>query len=117
MSLLSNLKKRGLKDVLSSRIFSYIESKLQLFSGVYLKKDDVISYAEQVIYKRVMCNDCYIAGECLHCGCDFNDLTVSTIASCSKNKWGKIMNKNDWENYKKKYMNGVDFGLVTKNKI
>ena len=114
MSLLENIKKRGLRDIFSMRVFSYIESQFQKIFGVRTKHEDQIAYAEQQIYKRVMCNNCYKDGVCEHCGCGFSDLTISKEAVCSQNRWGKVMPANSWEEYKSKYLSGIEFGLVKK---
>lgn len=114
MSLLSNIKKRGLKDILSKRIFSYIEAQFQKVFGVWTKQKDQKAYAEQIIYKRAMCPECYQKGECVHCGCNFNDLAISKEAVCSAQRWGKIQDAKNWEEYKSKYLSNVDFGLVKK---
>lgn len=116
MGLLTNLKKRGLKDIFSKRVFAYIESIKQKVFGVKTPQKDMIAYAEQIIFKRTMCPGCYEAGHCLHCGCDFKDLSVSKEATCSEGKWGKVMNDKEWAEYKDKYMSGIDFGL-TKKKV
>jgi hypothetical protein len=114
MGLLTNLKKRGLKDIFSKRVFAYIESIKQKIFGVKTPQKDMIAYAEQIIFKRAMCPACHEAGHCLHCGCDFKDLSVSKEATCSEGKWGKVMNDKEWAEYKDKYMSGIDFGLVKK---
>lgn len=116
MSVITNIKKRGFKDILSKRVFAYLESKWQSIFGVRIKKDDAIAYAEQIIFKRSMCAPCYAKGECLHCGCNFRDLSVSTEATCSQGRWGKTLNSKDWQSYKEKYLHGIDFGFIKFNK-
>lgn len=114
MGVFTNIRKRGLRDIFSKRIFSYFESLWQKIFGNRISQADSVAYAEQVIFKRVMCQECYEKGECIHCGCNFKDLSVSKEATCSEGKWGKILNEKEWEEYKSKYMSGVDFGLVKK---
>lgn len=112
MSILTNIKKRGFKDIFSLRVFSYIESKLQKIFGVFTKEDDQIAYSEQILFKGIMCSECKEKGECIHCGCNFESISVSKSATCSQGKWGKVLNKKDWEDQKSKYMKGLKFGLV-----
>ena len=112
MSIITNIKKRGLRDIFSKRVFAYLESKWQGIFGVRMKKDDAVAFAEQVIFKRSMCQPCYVKGECLHCGCNFKELSISTQATCSQGRWGKILNAKDWNSYKEKYLSGVDFGFI-----
>lgn len=115
MSVIENIKKRGLKDIFSKRIFSYIESQFQKIFGVRTKHKDQIAYAEQIIFKKTMCSDCAKAGVCTHCGCNFYDLSVSKESVCSQGRWGKVKSSKDWEEYKSKYLSGIEFGLVKKN--
>lgn len=114
MSLISNIKKRGLRDIFSTRVFAYIEAQLQKIFGVWTKQEDQIAYSEQILYKGVVCSECKAKGECVHCGCSFPDLAVSKIAVCSQGSWGKVMNNKDWEEYKKTYLSGTEIGFVRK---
>lgn len=114
MGILTNIKKRGLKDIFSKRIFSYFESIKQKLFGQRTSHKDMIAYAEQIIFKRSMCPECYQKGECIHCGCNFKDISISKEASCSEGKWGKILEDKEWGEYKDKYMPGIDFGMVKK---
>ena len=116
MGLLTNIKKRGLKDIFSFRVFSYIESQLQKVFGIRTEKKDQIAYSEQIIFRGCMCSDCKDNKSCLHCGCPWEDLQVSKISTCSQGRWGKVMKHEDWEDYKSKYLNNVEFGLVKKVK-
>ena len=116
MNLINNIKKRGLKDIFSFRVFAYIESILQKLFGIRTKQEDQVAFAEQIIFRSVMCKPCQENKSCLHCGCDWNDLVTSKTATCSEGRWGKIYNKKDWENYKSKYLHNIDFGFVTKKK-
>lgn len=116
MSILTNIKKRGFKDIFSFRVFSYIESQLQKIFGVRTKQKDMVAYAEQIQFKAIMCPECKDGGSCVHCGCNFQDLQVSKISTCSQGRWGKVMEHEDWEKYKNKYLNNVEFGLVKKVK-
>lgn len=115
MSLIENIKKRGLKDIFSTRVFSYIEAQFQKIFGVWTKQEDQIAYSEQILYKGIVCSDCKKNGSCTHCGCSFPDLAVSKISVCSQGNWGKVMNNKDWENYKKTYLVGTEIGFVRKN--
>ena len=114
MSIFTNIKKRGLKDIFSKRVLSYIESILQKIFGVRTKHKDQIAYAEQIIFKKSLCPECAKAGSCVHCGCNFYDLSVAKDSVCSIGRWGKVQDANSWEEYKNKYLSGIEFGLVKK---
>ncbi len=112
MSVFENIRKRGLKDIFSKRVFAYLESIKQKLFGVRMRKEDAIAYAEQIVFKRSMCRECYDRGACVHCGCSFEDLSLSTQATCSAGKWGKTMDSESWNRYKSEYLKGTDFGIV-----
>jgi len=116
MGLLTNIKKRGLKDIFSFRVFAYIESQLQKVFGIRTKQKDQIAYSEQIIFKKSLCSECAEKNQCIHCGCDWTGLATSKISTCSQGRWGKVMKHEDWEDYKSKYLNNVEFGLVKKVK-
>ena len=107
MSIFTNIKKRGFKDILSTRVFSYI-------FGVWTAKKDQVAYSEQILWKGIICPECKAKGECAECGCNFFDLSVAKNSVCSAGRWGKIMPANSWEEYKSKYLSGIEFGLVKK---
>lgn len=114
MGIVDNIKKRGTKDIFSKRVFAYIESLKQKFFGVWTKKEDQIAYAEQIIFKGAMCPECKANGSCIHCGCNFDDLAMSKVATCSDGRWGKVLNNKKWKEYKDKYLVGIDFGFIKK---
>lgn len=114
MSIFTNFKKRGFKDILSARVFSYISSKFQSIFGVWTAKKDQVAYSEQILWKGIMCSECKAKGECVECGCNFYDLSVAKNSVCSAGKWGKVQDANSWEEYKSKYLSGIEFGLVKK---
>lgn len=115
MSILTNIKKRGLKDIFSNRVFAYIQSQWQKIFGIRVSsKKDAIAYAEQVLFRKIMCPECAKAGACLHCGCAWDELATAQKSTCSQGRFGKIENANSWEEYKSKYLSGIEFGLVKK---
>jgi hypothetical protein len=67
-----------------------------------------------VLFRGVMCPECKAKGECIHCGCNFYDLSISKNGTCSSGNFGKIMNAKDWEEYKKTYLSGTEIGFVRK---
>lgn len=108
MSIIQNLKKRGLKDILSvSKWVLYSRAKVRQdegttfgSEGINIKNEDVISYIEQVIYRKDLCIDCFQKGECLHCGCKSPDLFLDKDMVCSGNNFQEMMSKEDWEIFK-----------------
>ncbi len=115
MSILTNIKKRGLKDIFSKKIFAYIQSQWQRIFGIRVSsKKDAIAYAEQVIYRGFMCKKCKEDGVCEICGCPWAELATAQKSTCASKKWGTIDSAKDWEEYKSKYLSGTEFGLIKK---
>lgn len=61
--------------------FYYLHAKL-----VKWLVPDTSSLVITAMYKASKCPDCYKATECIHCGCDFNEM-VLTNKPCPENKW------------------------------
>ena len=57
---------------------------------------------EQILYRMQVCkDDCMVKGECKYCGCDVPK-KMFVIESCNEGeRFPDIMNKEDWEQYKK----------------
>lgn len=68
------------------------------------------SYAEQVLYRSILCRDCLIAGSCTHCGCTVPENMFSAINYCSDEKWGPMKPYGSWEDFKNK--NNIKFKLL-----
>lgn len=103
MSILSNIKKRGLKDILNpAKWVIYIKYLFHKQAGVKIPEDEIISYAEQVIYRSTHpgCQQCVRAGECVHCGCKIPELFFEKDMECSGGHWSAMRSPEDWENYK-----------------
>ena len=115
MSILTNISKRGLKDIFSKKVFAYIQSQWQKVFGIRVSnKKDAIAYAEQVVYRGFMCKNCRDKGECEVCGCPWDELATAQKSTCAGKRWGVIESANSWEEYKNKYLSGTEFGLIRK---
>lgn len=55
---------------------------------------------EQIAFRARVCEDCVALGECKACGCPTPDKFFST-EPCDGNTYPRMMNKEDWEKYKK----------------
>lgn len=80
-------------------IKSFLEGNLQLgLEQLNLQPQHI---QEQIAYRRLICkNDCAIKNECIICGCDFKGKT-SVKESCNPDRFPDLMNKVEWELYKK----------------
>lgn len=112
MSLWTNIKLRGLRDILNpSRWMLFLRSKKGDVLGTSFKvgdsnitvtNEELQSYVEQVMYRESFeeCRRCLNEGACTHCGCD-RSLFLDPEMECSGGNWGKIMKPNKWREFKK----------------
>ena len=110
MSLLTNLRKRGLRDILSLkkiRVFFRFLTKGKKEKYEELK---VREYLEQIVFRMRKCPDCVEAGECLHCGCKSPELFYDKDNYCSEDRWQEMKNPEEWRKHKKKH------GIIIKPK-
>lgn len=55
---------------------------------------------EQVLYRANLCRPCYVNGSCLECGCKTPEMFYAMAKVDSKERWGKMMNEEQWEKFK-----------------
>lgn len=104
MSLITNIKKRGLKDALNPK-------KWKIFARYFffraLKKEypelSVPEFIEQATYRMSHpgCRECVLKGECVHCGCKSPDLFIDKDNWCSGEHWYEMQPPHLWEEFKK----------------
>ena len=84
-------------------IYSYIEGNSQrVLEELKLQPEHI---REQIAYRRLLCkDDCAITDKCKECGCDFKGKT-SVKESCNLERFPNLMNKLEWDKYKK--INGI----------
>ena len=95
MSILANLKARGLRDILNPR-------KWRAFLQKPPSDEEVtFEYCEQVVYRSILCRPCINAGECHHCHCEMPGAVLAKDNFCSMDKWQEMMSDEQWREYKK----------------
>jgi hypothetical protein len=60
-------------------------------------------YYEQVNHRMKTCSDCVENKSCFHCGCTMPDGMLVKGNKCSNGKWGPMLKKEQWKQYKKIY--------------
>lgn len=103
----TNIKRRGLKDVLDKdtrRAFTDFEEIKE--HGLLLEADEIVSYMEQLQYRMSKCPNCMTAGRCNGyetegCGCPTPGKFIPPSAHCPENRWPKMKEPAEWEQYKK----------------
>ena len=116
-NLFNNIKKHGFKYVTSDRANLVLDWADIQKNGITLKSDQIETFAENVMFRKIMCEECDEAGKCVDCSCDFNSLISTPSAECSLGRWDKmILDKEEWEEYLSKNAIGVKFGFVRDGK-
>lgn len=114
MGIIGNIRSRGLKDILSwEKVKVFFQSKKEEVEGITIRKDQAVAFAENVVFRRIMCDDCVALGECRVCHCPTDDLMTTSTAVCSDGKF-LAMDLDNWEETKDKIMHGLEFGFVKK---
>lgn len=76
------------------RLVAIIQWKLLTFFGLG------VHYAEQVVWRMNRCPECVANKSCKHCPCNVFGMMISPWGRCSDYRWGKMMNRKQWELYK-----------------
>lgn len=102
-SLKRNIQARGTKDIRDPKKWAtYIEGSTIEKQGVHLPYSEIMAYAEQLVYRTRLCQACCDAGVCPHCGCTMPKAAMVASKSCPKERWGKMLDAEDWQVLKEK---------------
>jgi len=74
-----------------------------IYSGYtnYLKANELPEYIkEQVLYRMELCKECVDKPFCPNCGCVSPVLFFSATKTDALNKWGPMVNQEQWEQFK-----------------
>lgn len=110
MGVIENIKKKGFKDILNPKKWGFfIKSKSQDKNGIHLEKSEILSYSEQLVYRAIVCGECFKRGACVSCECPQPDAAILKEHECDLKKYRPMMEKDRWENFKK--LNNIKFTI------
>ena len=99
MSLLNNLRKRGLTDILNPKKWGIFARYLKM-KALRLEYEElsIPEYAEQIVQRMSHpgCRNCIIEGECTHCGCKSPELFFDKSNECSGANWFTMQSPESW---------------------
>lgn len=104
MSIIKNIRLRGLKDILNPKKWKIFARYLKMKA---LKEEyqelNIRAYQEQIVLrmKHPECQRCIKEGECFHCGCKSPELFFDKDNYCSGGAWDAMMNPDQWEEFKR----------------
>jgi len=102
-SILENVQKRGLRDLLNPRnISNFIKSLWIKTKGINIPEAEVLSYSEQLVYRSIKCSDCFRDKKCHDCSCPQPDAAIVREHKCSAGNYGEMLSPSDWEGFKKR---------------
>ena len=113
MSIISNIRKRGFKDILDfSRVKLYLTAKFNK-KRKYIKVpyDNIDSFCEQYIYRKTLCAGCFAKNDCMVCGCKAREIMSEPTGTCSAGEWFEMKDNKEWAKEKDyfKITIGVNF--------
>ena len=85
-----------------NKIHQYIQGNLRWFGDYFNVLPQHLK--EQVMFRASICKDsCVLYGKCEKCGCDLPDKFYTDISCNLGEKFPDLMEKEDWEVYKKEH--------------
>lgn len=99
-NILRNIRSRGLKDFDVKTAVSFLSWQVIKQKGLTIPAEEIMSVSEQIAARKMLCNDCWIAGECKVCHCPSLDLMSTPASHCKGGKWPAVMPKEEWEEWK-----------------
>lgn len=87
------LKQDNVKNFIQGHLNKFLDNTEYMSLELHIK--------EQVVYRASLCQDCYINGSCVKCGCKTPDMFYSPNKVDSLGKWNEMIeDKNQWEAFK-----------------
>lgn len=109
-NIIQNIKKRGMKDVTNpEKIKNYFDGAKLKSEGLHLDYEEIMPYAEQLVYRSIMCNQCFKEGKCRDCQCPQPLSGMVINHECTEGNYYSMQPPQDWEAYKKE--TGLSFKL------
>lgn len=109
--LWKNVRKRGLKDINLTKALAVWKAEEIKDKGLVLKYDQIIPYAEQLIWRLNRCKECVVVGQCLHCECDLPEAMIVPNNYCSEGYWEEMKETlEEWKTFKEE--NGIQIGII-----
>ena len=105
-----NIKNRGLEDITSpEKIKNYFDGSQIKKEGIHLDYDEILPYAEQLVYRSIQCGSCFADGKCFDCQCPQPLAAMVVDHQCSTGRYGHMLNAEEWNKFKQD--KGISFKL------
>ena len=108
-SMMAGIEKHGAR-MLQEDFVASVASNLEIETdGIHLKPEQIVSYAEQLVYRMYQCQSCVSAGKCEHCFCPVPLNMLEPTKKCTAGKWEDMLPPSEWEQHKLK--EGITFSV------
>lgn len=115
-AVFQNFAQFGVRDVKAKKASAFVKSvELEETGVLTLTQDEIIPFAEQIVYRTIECRECYVNSKCEYCTCEFPSKMQTPEQDCPNGEWSNTMPNNEWIEYKFKN-NIVSFELSRGNK-
>lgn len=111
--ILANIRQRGLKDVLDPDAWrAYSQWSEIEKNGLLLPPEEIISFAQQVVYRMVMCPECANSHKCTVCSCAMPQTMCCAAAKCKMHRWNEMMDPEEWFDF---FQKNFEFSIIPKS--
>jgi hypothetical protein len=91
-----------LRDIMNpTNVRDFIEGNYMMWKDQLRNSGIAKHYKEQAIYRALLCRPCLVNGRCVECGCKTPNMFFSINKEDSQKKWGKMLEAEEWEAFKK----------------
>lgn len=111
--VLGNIRKRGLKDITDPHVWKTFKQWADIEKhGLTLPPEEIISFAQQLVYRMIMCGECVEAGKCHSCNCAIPQTMCCPAATDKLNRWGEMMSPEEWWEF---FQSKFTFSIIPKS--
>lgn len=90
-SFIRNITKRGVKDITNpDKIRNYLDGAKVKSKGIQLDYEEILPFAEQLVFRSIRCKECFKNGSCSHCGCEQPLAGIVPKFECSQERFTKM---------------------------
>lgn len=99
----THLTKTGARDFSMEKFNAFVEGVEIEEDGLHLNQEEIDTYCEQYLYRKLSCAGCLSQEGCPHCECPFPLKMQTPDQECDAGEWGVMMSNKDWKEYKQKH--------------
>lgn len=111
--VLANIRARGLKDLTDPHVYRSYKQWMDIEkNGLVLPPEDIVSFAQQLVYRMIMCGECVNLGKCVACKCAVPQNMCCAAAKCKMERWQEMMSPEEWFEF---FQSKFEFSIIDKS--